>query len=62
MCTDTAKEFDGPFSITLEAWKLPANCLVQIDGAKGILQVAGSGTTTCDKQGAAVVCSPASLP
>jgi len=62
VCTDTAKEFDGPFSVTLESWKLPANCLIQIDGAKGILQVAGSGTTTCDKQGAAVVCSPASLP
>ena len=32
------------------------------DGAKGILQVSGSGTTTCDKQGDGVVCSPSSLP
>ena len=34
VCTDAAKSFDGPFSITLEQWKLPANCLIQIDGAK----------------------------
>ncbi len=61
VCLDAAKSFDGPTSFVIEQWKLPANCLVQIDGAKGILSVNGSGTTTCDKQGDAVVCSPSSL-
>jgi len=62
VCLDSAKNFDGPTSFVIEQWRLPANCLVQIDGAKGILQVSGSGTTTCDKQGDGVVCSPSSLP
>ena len=62
VCLEQAKSFDGPTSFTIEQWRLPANCLIQIDGAKGILQVGGSGTTTCDKQGDGVVCSPSSLP
>ena len=60
-CVDT-KDFNGPFDVTVAQWKLPAYCLIQIDGAKGTLSVQGSGTTTCDKQGSVVVCSPASLP
>jgi len=62
VCLRKAKPIDGPTSFVIPQSRLPANCLIQIDGAKGILQVSGSGTTTCDKKGEGVVCSPSSLP
>ena len=55
-------EFDGLRNFVIEAYKLPATCRIEIDGAYGVFQVMASGDVTCDRQGAVIVCDKLQVP
>jgi hypothetical protein len=57
-CSGQTKQFDGPTGLALEGYQLPVTCLVNIEGSRGVFQVYGSGTVTCDKAGSEVTCNP----
>ncbi|MEQ1508250.1 MAG: hypothetical protein ABMB14_38825, partial [Myxococcota bacterium] len=61
-CSGNKRSFEGSGAFSIEKYLLPATCLVTIDGARGVFQVYGSGTVTCDKQGTVVVCDKTSVP
>ncbi len=61
-CTESTTQFDGMRNFVVAGYKLPAVCLVEIDGARGVFTVNASGDITCDKQGTAVVCDKAAVP
>jgi hypothetical protein len=61
-CTESTTPFDGLRGFVVEGYKLPAVCLVEIDGARGVFTVNGSGDITCDKQGTSVICDKAAVP
>jgi hypothetical protein len=60
-CVPTKIEFAGTRSFTIEAYLLPATCLVTIDGSKGVFQVYATGTVSCDKQGTTVQCDKSEI-
>ncbi len=57
-CSGATKQFDGATAVALEGYQLPVTCLVNIDGARGVFQVYGTGSVTCDKVGTEVTCNP----
>ncbi len=61
-CTESTTQFDGLRNYTVEGFRLPAVCLVEIDGARGVFTVTASGDISCDKQGTAVVCDKRTVP
>jgi outer membrane biosynthesis protein TonB len=61
-CSGNKVEFVGTRAFTIDAYLLPATCLVTIDGARGVFQVYGSGEVNCEKQGSAVVCDKQQVP
>jgi len=54
--------FDGPTAFTIEDYQLPATCLVTMDGKRGVFQIMGSGSISCNLDGGNVVCSKSSVP
>jgi hypothetical protein len=61
-CTDSSTQFDGLRNFKVAGYKLPAACLVEIEGAKAVFTVNGSGDITCNKQGTVVVCDKSTVP
>ncbi|HHO51375.1 MAG TPA: hypothetical protein ENK18_10985 [Deltaproteobacteria bacterium] len=61
-CTSSSLNFDGRRAFQVEGYRLPATCLITIDGARGVFQVHGSGDISCDKQGADVLCDKNQVP
>lgn len=61
-CAGTLKKFTGSVKLTIEGYKLPASCRVQIGTAAGAFVTQGSGSIRCDKQGNAVVCDKQRVP
>ena len=51
--------FDKRASLKFESWEIPVTCLVEIDGKRGVFQVYGSGSVTCNAAGDEVTCDPA---
>ena len=49
-------------SFTVDGYKLPVSCLVEIDGARGVFTVNATGEIACEKQGTGVVCDKTSVP
>lgn len=61
-CSGSKVDFVGTRAFTIDAYLLPATCLVTIDGARGVFQVYGSGEVNCEKQGSVVVCDKQQVP
>ena len=57
-CAGGNVSFDGDATVFVEAYQLPATCLITIDGKRGVFQVYSSGTVTCNIAGAEVGCDP----
>jgi hypothetical protein len=55
-CVGTAFPFDGATTVVVDSYQLPATCLVEIDGKRGVFQIFGSGAVRCDVEGATVRC------
>lgn len=56
------QSFDGSVTFNIEEYEIPATCLVTIDGKRGVFQVYGSGTVTCNNDGGQVNCDKSRIP
>ncbi len=61
-CGGATTTFSGPRAFVIEAYQLPATCLVQIEGGRQVFQVYGTGAVTCEKQGGSVQCDKQLVP
>lgn len=61
-CGGAKKKFDGIVTIRVDEFQLPATCLVTIGSGRGVFQVFGSGTVTCNEANGNVTCNPPQVP
>ncbi len=59
ICGSKNEEFDGMVTLRFEPFELPVSCLVMMEGKRGVFQVYGSGSVTCNLSGGDVVCDRA---
>ena len=57
-CAGETTSFDGPVNLNIDAYQLPATCMVIMEGKRGVFQVFGSGMVNCDIFSDEVSCGP----